>query len=49
MNGHYQMMSDDELIEAATYQTWKTNSKALAEELANRLEDLLSEEEEYAT
>ena len=40
---HYQMMSDDELIEAAKYQTRNTNSKMLAEELAIRLDSLLSE------
>jgi hypothetical protein len=43
---HYQMMSDDELIEAAKYQTRNTNSKMLAEELAIRLDSLLSELEE---
>ena len=43
LNGHYQMMSDDELIEAAKYQTRNTNSKMLAEELAIRLDSLLSE------
>ena len=40
---HYQMMSDDELIEAAKNQTRNTNSKMLAEELAIRLDSLLSE------
>jgi len=40
MSNHYQMMSDDELIEAAKYQTMDTDSKYLAEELAKRLQDL---------